>query len=77
MALLVEREMEKALRYYKRGWSLQEITENILEARNAKIRHEMLKEVGAIISKRFQRQMYPLEFYGKLKIKGEGEKNDR
>lgn len=74
MALLAESETEKALLYYKRGWSLQEITENILEARNAKIRHETLKEVGVVISKRFQRQMYPVEFYGKLEIKGEGEK---
>lgn len=68
MALLSKSETEKAILYYKRGWSFQEITENILEARNVKIRREMLREVGILISKRFQRQVYPVEFYGKVEI---------
>lgn len=71
MDLLTADETEKALCYYKRGWSFQEITEYILEARNAKVRREMLREVGVVISKRFQRQMYPVEFYGKVEFRKE------
>jgi len=68
--LLTEQEQEYALKVYERfGWSFQEITECILHIRNNEIRRSMLNEVGKYISKRLNRQMYPVEFYGKVGLK--------
>jgi len=68
--LLTEQEQEYALKVYERfGWSFQEITECILHIRNNEIRRDMLREVGQCISKCLNRQMYPVEFYGKVESK--------
>jgi len=57
-------ENEHAMRYYGYGWSFQEITARILHDRNDIIRRDILREVGMCVSKRFSKQVYPLEFYG-------------
>jgi len=64
--ILSETEREKAIKYYGYGWSFQEIAARILESRNEKIRTELEREVGMLMSKRFNRPMYPIEFYGKV-----------
>ena len=66
--ILSKSEQELAIRYYGYGWSFQEITARILDLRNEVIKEDMLREVGIIVSKRFNRKAYPIEFY-----KGEGE----
>jgi len=53
-----------AIQYYGFGWSFQEITARILELRNEGIKREMLREVGTLISKHYNRKAYPIEFYG-------------
>ena len=64
--ILTKNEQYQAIKYYGYGWSFQEITERILSNRNDKIERAMLREVGQCISKRLNRQMYPVEFYGKV-----------
>lgn len=64
--ILSEVEQDCAIRYYEYGWSLQEITDRILSDRANLIRRDLLRETGTLISKRFNRQMYPIEFYGKV-----------
>ena len=65
--ILTAIERERAIKYYGYGWSFQEITDRILHNRNERIRRDMLRAVGMYISKRFNRQMYPVEFYGDVK----------
>ena len=67
--LLTPLEQERAIRYYSYGWSFQEITDSILHARTEKIRRDMLREVGGFISKQYNKQAYPMEFYGKVEEK--------
>ena len=62
-------EQERAIRYYGYGWSFQEITDRILLDRNNSIKRDMLREVGAFISKQYNKQVYPMEFYGKVEEK--------
>ena len=62
--ILTPFEQKFAIRYYGYGWSFQEITAHILHSRNDLIERDMLREVGICISKRFNKQMYPVEFYG-------------
>ena len=64
--ILTNVERERVVRYYGYGWSFQDITAQILADRNDKIEQDMLQEVGKFISRRLKRQVYPIEFYGKV-----------
>ena len=65
-SMLTDAEQKRAIRYYSYGWSFQEITDRILAIRNDSIKRDMLREVGMLVSKHYKRQMYPVEFYGKV-----------
>lgn len=67
--LLTKQEQDTAIKYYECGGSFQEIVESILHIRNEKIRRDMVREVGVLVSKRFNKQVYPIEFYGKVEEK--------
>ena len=64
--ILTPIEQERAIKYYGYGWSFQEITDSILQDRNDQIRRDMLREVGSYVSKYYNKQAYPTEFYGKV-----------
>ena len=64
--VLTDSERDKAIAYYSHGYCLQDITALILAERNEKIERDMLREVGQCVSTHFNRQMYPVEFYGKV-----------
>ena len=64
--ILTESERNKAITNYTYGWCLEDITVQILAERNEKIERDMLREVGQCVSTHFNRQMYPVEFYGKV-----------
>jgi hypothetical protein len=67
--LLTEREQDQVLMHYSYGGSFQEIVERILHIRNEKIRRDMVKEVGVLVSTHSKRQAYPIEFYGVMEEK--------
>ena len=67
--ILTALEQERAIKYYSCGWSFQETTDRILSDRNNSIKRDMLREVGAYISKQYNKQAYPMEFYGKVEEK--------
>jgi len=67
LTIMTAIERERAIKYYGYGWNLQEITDRILHNRIDLIRRDMLRAVGMCISKRLNRQMYPVEFYGDVK----------
>jgi len=64
--LLSESEQDCAIRYYGYGWSYHEIVDRILASRTEGLSVVLLREVGRVISKHYQRQSYPIEFYGKV-----------
>ena len=66
---LTSLERERAIKYYSYGWNFQEITDRILSNRNNSIKRDMLRVVGAFISKQYNKQAYPMEFYGKVEEK--------
>ena len=68
-SILIDSEQKRAIRYYSYGWSFQETTDRILSDRNNSIKRDMLREVGAYISKQYNKQAYPMEFYGKVEEK--------
>jgi len=63
--ILTEAEQNRTILYYSYGWSYNEITDRILACRTEGLREVLMKEVGRTISKQYQKQSYPLEFYGK------------
>ena len=65
-SMLTPLERERAIKYYSYGWNFQEITDRILSNRNNSIKRDMLRVVGAFISKQYNKQAYPVEFYGKV-----------
>ena len=64
--ILTSLEQERTIRYYSYGWSFQEITDRILSNRTDSKKRDMLREVGTYISKQYNKQAYPVEFYGKV-----------
>ena len=67
--ILTEAEQNRAILYYSYGWSYNEITNRILTCRNEGLQEVLMKEVGRVISKHYQKQSYPIEFYGKMEGK--------
>jgi hypothetical protein len=61
--LLTQDEQETAIKYWDYGWSFQEITARLLDLRNEEIKGDMLREVGILVSKHYNRKAYPIEYY--------------
>ena len=64
--ILTEVEQNRTILYYSYGWSYDEIADRILTYRNEGLQEVLMKEVGRVISKHYQKQSYPVEFYGKV-----------
>lgn len=64
--ILTEVEQERAVRYYGYGWSYDKITNHILAIRSEGLHKVLIRDVGKVISKHYQKQSYPIEFYGEV-----------
>ena len=67
--ILTEVEQKRAIRYYSYGWSYKEITDCLIATRNIGLSNALMREVGRAISKHYQKQSYPVGFYGKVEEK--------
>jgi hypothetical protein len=70
-AILTESESQEAIEGYKAGLAFQDIATILLAQRNEGLIREMTREIGRVCSKAVKRQMYPVEFYGLIDIKGD------
>ena len=64
--ILTDAEQKRAIRCYSYGWGYKKITDCLIATRNMGLSSILMREVGRAISKHYQKQSYPIEFYGKV-----------